>query len=150
MEEILLSKLIEKTKESISSLALSQSMLYQYDLGWRKLTDYFNENIQIMFSMPLAEIYLLGIKKQFNAGLIHEWRYKLYRRTTQMLIEVYEYGHFTWNRQRHESTTQINEPALALLHNDYIAKMKQEGKSTATVELYNTISIMTPRNETTS
>lgn len=140
MEEILLSKLIEKTKESISSLAHSQSTLYQYDLGWRKLTEYFHENYQNMFSKPLAELYLEELKKQFNAGLMQKWRYKVYRRTTRMLIEVYEHGHFTWNRQRHESTTQINEPALVLLHNDYIAKLKQEGKSTGTVELYDTIS----------
>jgi len=140
MDEILLSKLIEQTKESICSPEHSQSTLYQYNLGWKKISEYFHEYSQVMFSKPLAEQYVFELQEKYDAGLLHKWRYKLYRRTTRMLIEVYEHGHFIWNYQKHASSTHIYESAFVFLHNEYINGLNQEGKSISTVQLYDTVS----------
>jgi integrase len=140
MGEILLSKLIEQTKESICSLEHSQSTLYQYNLGWRKITEYFHEYNQVMFSKTLAEQYVFELQEKYDTGLLHKWRYKLYRRTTRMLIEVYEHGHFIWKYQKHASSTHIYESAFIFLHNEYINSLTQEGKSVSTVQLYDIVS----------
>jgi hypothetical protein len=59
MGEILLSELIAQTRESIRSLEHSQSTVYQYQMAWRGLTDYFIEHNQVMFSKQLAEQFVL-------------------------------------------------------------------------------------------
>ena len=86
MDEILLSELIEQTKESIRSFKHSQSTLYQYQLAWKKLTAYFIENNQVLFSKQLAEQYVLESKAKLDTGDIKRWRYNLYRLTVRMLL----------------------------------------------------------------
>jgi hypothetical protein len=96
MDEISLSELIVRTDESIRPLNHSQSTLYQYQLGWRALSDYFIQQDQILFSKRLAEQYVLESKAKLDAGTIQKWRYKLIRRTVHMLIGCYEDGYFNW------------------------------------------------------
>ena len=50
MDEILLSELIEQTKEFIRSFEHSQSTIDQYQMAWKALADYFIEHDQVMFS----------------------------------------------------------------------------------------------------
>lgn len=59
MDEILLSELIARTKESIRPLEHSQSTLYQYTMAWGELTNYFSENYHFLFSKQLSEQYVL-------------------------------------------------------------------------------------------
>jgi hypothetical protein len=90
MDAILLSELIEQTKDSIRSFEHSQSTFYQYRMGWNELSRYFIEHHQVLFSKPLAEQYLLELKAKWKTGSIKAWRYKLYRLTVLMLIECAE------------------------------------------------------------
>ena len=140
MGEILLSELIEQTKESIRSFEHSQSTLYQYQLAWRELTDYFIENNQVLFSKQLAEQYVLESKAKLDNGDIKRWRYKLYRLTVRMLIEVYQNGHFTWNHQKHGRPTHFHQPAYVLLQKDYLNCLNKEGKATGTIQTYEIVS----------
>ena len=140
MDEILLSELIEQTKESIRSFKHSQSTLYQYQLAWKKLTAYFIENNQVLFSKQLAEQYVLESKAKLDTGDIKRWRYNLYRLTVRMLIEVYKNGYFTWNRQKHGRSTHFYQPAYVLLQKDYLNCLNKEGKATGTIQTYEIIS----------
>lgn len=140
MGEILLSELIEQTKESIRSFEHSQSTLYQYQLAWRELTDYFIENNQVLFSKQLAEQYVLESKAKLDTGDIKRWRYKLYRLTVRMLIEVYQNGYFTWKRQKHGCPTNFHQPAYVLLQKDYLNCLNKEGKATGTIQTYEIVS----------
>lgn len=140
MNEILLSKLIEQTKESICSFEYSQSTTYQYQMAWRTLTDYFFENHQNVFSVQLAQQFMNELKAKFDAGTMKKWRYKLYRVATRRLIEFYEQGYLTWNYQKHTLTTQICQPNYVLLQRDYLNSLKKEGKSTRTIQFDEIIS----------
>ena len=54
MQKLLLSKLINQTKDTIQPLNHSKSTLYQYALAWNELSAYFRENEQVLFAEPLA------------------------------------------------------------------------------------------------
>jgi site-specific recombinase XerD len=140
MGEILLSELIVRTKESIRPLEHSQSTLYQYQLGWRELSDYFNENNQVMFSKPLAEQYVHESKAKLDSGAIHKWRYKLIRLTVQMLIECYEDGYITWKHHKDDLSIRLQQSTYRLLHKDFLDCLKKEGKGDRTIQTYSIVS----------
>jgi site-specific recombinase XerD len=140
MGEISLSELIEQTEESIRSFEHSQSTVYQYQMAWRALTDYFIEHNQVMFSKPLAEQYVLASKTKLNTGAIKKWRYKLNRLTVLMLIERYEYGHVTWKHHKDDNPTRLLQSAYILLHRDYLKCLEKEGKGAGTIRTYEIVS----------
>jgi site-specific recombinase XerD len=140
MGEILLSELIEQTMESIRSFEHSQSTVYQYQMGWGALTDYFIEHDQFMFSKQLAEQFILESKTKLDTRAIKKWRYKLNRLTVLMLIECYEYGHVTWKHHRDDNPTRLLQSAYILLHTDYLNCLEKERKGAGTIRIYETIS----------
>jgi integrase len=140
MGEISLSELIEQTKESIRPFEHSQSTVYQYQMAWGALTDYFIEHDQVMFSKQLAEQYILESKAKLDAGAIKRWRYKLSRLTVQMLIEYFEYGHVTWKQHEDDHPTRLHQSAYILLHQDYLNDLEKEGKGTGTIQTHEIIS----------
>jgi integrase len=140
MGEILLSELIERTKDSIRSLEHSQSTLYQYQMAWGELSEYFSNHHQVLFSKSLAEQYVCETKAKLEAGAIKKWRYMLRRLTVRMLIEVHEQGHFTWNHQQHDSSTYLHQSAFILLYKDYLSTLEEEGKGAGTVQTYKVVS----------
>jgi integrase len=140
MGEILLSELIERTKDAIRSFEHSQSTIYQYQMGWRKLSDYFLEHHQVLFSKQLAEQYLLELREKLKGGGIKRWRYKLYRLTALMLIEWDETGQVTWKMHQEEPPTHIHQSAYILLHQEYLRSLKREGKRVGTLQVYEIVS----------
>jgi len=140
MGEILLSELIERTKDSIHSLEHSQSTLYQYQMAWGELSEYFSKHHQALFSKQLAEQYVLESKAKLDASVIREWRYKLDRRTVRMLVEVHEQGHFTWSQQPYHPAAHLHQSAFILLHQDYLNGLEQEGKGAGTLNTYRIVS----------
>jgi integrase len=140
MGEISLSELVEQTRESIRSFEHSQSTVYQYQMAWKALTDYYIEHDQVMFSKQLAEQYVLESKVKLKAGAIKKWRYKLNRLTVLMLIECYEDGHVTWKYHKDDNPTRLLQSAYILLHKDYLKSLEKEGKGTGTIRIYETVS----------
>jgi len=136
MDEISLSELIVRTDESIRSLNHSQSTVYQYQLGWRALSDYFIQQDQILFSKRLAEQYVLESKAKLDAGTIQKWRYKLIRRTVHMLIGCYEDGYFNWKNYKDDQSARLHRMAYVILLKDYLDCLRKEGKSERTIQFY--------------
>ena len=140
MKEILLSQLIEQTQEAIHSFEHSQSTIYQYQLAWRAISDYFHANHQQEFSVQLAQQYMKELKAKYDAGNIKKWRYKLYRLTTRLLCEFCEQGYLTWGYQKHTLTTQFHQQNYILLQKEYLNSLKKRGISTRTIDYYEIVS----------
>ena len=119
----------------------SQSTVYQYQMAWEALTDYFiDKHDQVMFSKQLAEQYILESKAKLKAGAIKKWRYKLDRLTVLMLIECNEYGHVTWKYHNDDNPTRLLQSAYMLLHKDYLNCLEKEGKGAGTIRIYEIVS----------
>ena len=70
MQKLLLSELINQTKDTIQPLNHSKSTLYQYDLAWKELSAYFRENGQVLFAKPLAQQFVSLSKDALDNGSI--------------------------------------------------------------------------------
>jgi site-specific recombinase XerD len=140
MKEILLSQLIEQTKEAIHSFEHSQSTIYQYQLAWRAISDYFHAKHQQEFSVQLAQQYMKELKAKYTAGTIKKWRYKLYRLTTRLLCDYYEQGYLRWGYQKYPLTTQFHQQNYILLQKEYLDSLKKRGLGTRTIQYYEIIS----------
>jgi len=139
MGEISLSELIARTEKSIRPLKHSQSTLYQYRLGWQELSAFFFERDQVLFSKVLTEHYILEAKAKWNAGEIKKWRFKLFRRTAEMLIWCFEDENFTWKYHKEDPWSKIHQESYILLLKNYLAGLNKEGKSDRTIQYYETL-----------
>jgi hypothetical protein len=139
MEEISLSELIQRTNDCSRSFEHRPSTTYQYQMAWKALKDYFVEHDQVMFSKPLAELFIQESKAKLDAGIIKKWRYKLNRIAALMLIECFETGHVTW-RFHKEHPMYLHGSAYIQLFNDYLHYLEEEGKSVGTIQTYQAVS----------
>ena len=128
MGELLLSELIDQTKDSIRSFEHSPSTVYQYEIAWKALADYFIENHQAVFSKQLAQKYVVELRRKYEAGTIPKWRYKLYRLTVHRLIEFSEQGCLTWNYQKHTPSTQLHQVTYMAVQKEYLDDLKKRGE----------------------
>ena len=137
--DVLLSELIERAQVGIRPLEHRPSTVYQYQMAWQTLADYFQEHDQTLFSRPLAEQYLRESHAQLEAGLIKRWRYKLDRRTVHMLIECFETGQIVW-KYYEDPPAYLHQAAYLRLHTDYLHHLQAEGKGAGTLQTYRVVS----------
>jgi site-specific recombinase XerD len=139
MQKLLLSKLINQTKDTIRPLNHSKSTLYQYDLAWNELSAYFRENGQVLFSEPLVQQFVSLSKDALDNGRIKLWRYKLRRLAVHLLIEVNQKGSYTWSYHG-KDPDQFLSSTMVKLHQSYISEITMLGKGVGTIRLYQTVS----------
>jgi hypothetical protein len=139
MQKLLLSELINQTKDTIRPLDHSKSTLYQYDLAWKELSSYFRENGHVLFAEPLAQQFVIRSRVALENGRIKPWRYKLRRLAIQMLIEVNDKGTYTW-RYHEKDPNEMLSGDMVKLHQDYITEIAMIGKGGGTIRLYQTVS----------
>ena len=132
---VTLAELIERTQDGIRSFEHSSSTVYQYQMSWKALSDYFVQHDQVQFSRQLAEQYILESKARLEAGVIKRWRYKLDRRAVRMLIACFEDGHVVW-KYYEDPPAYLHQSAYHRLHTDYLNYLRSEGKSLSTVQTY--------------
>lgn len=139
MQKLLLSELINQTKETIQPLNHSKSTLYQYDLAWKELGAYFRESGHVRFAEPLAQQFVIRSRATLENGQIKPWRYKLRRLAVQMLIEVNQKGSYTW-RHHGKDPNELLSSIMGKLHQSYISEIAMLGKGGGTIRLYQTVS----------
>ncbi|NQV15483.1 tyrosine-type recombinase/integrase [bacterium] len=136
MDKILLSELIKRTKNAVRPFEHSQSTSYQYQMAWKDISSYFLEHHQVLYSKQLAEQYLLELREKWRAGTIKRWRYQLYRRTAQILVEYDETGGVTWKKYKDDPPVCLHHAAYKYLHQEYCDFLKKEGKRPGTIQTY--------------
>ena len=140
MGEILLSELIARTKEAVRSFGHSRSTSYQYEMGWKQLSGYFLAHHQVLYSKQLAEQYLLELKANGKNRTLPRWRYKLYRLTALLVMELEETGRVTWKSHKEDPPTQLHQSVYLLLHREYLTFLRKEGKKRGTLQTYEIVS----------
>jgi integrase len=140
MGEILLSELIDRTKDAVRSFGHSWSTSYQYEMGWTNLSGYFLAHHQVLYSKQLAEQYLLELKANWKDRTLQRWRYKLYRLTALLVMELEETGQVTWKSHEEDPPTYLHQPAYLLLHRAYQTFLRKEGKKPGTIQIYEIVS----------
>ena len=129
--DVLLSELIERTKDRIRAFEHSPSTMRQYQLAWQALADYFLEHDQAQFSRPLAEQYLRESKAKLEAGIIKQWRHYLSCRLVHLLLDCLETGEVSWKLYK-DPPVYLHQAAYFRLLADYLSHLQTEGKSMST------------------
>jgi len=117
-------------------LQLSASTMGQYHVVWRELRTWFFKTSNMAYRYDLLEQYLTDNDSKRYAGEIKNWKWKIQRKAVYVLKEVAISGHFQW---KHISFYKIDiaDEQLSAVHHEYIAHLKLENLSTATIEIRN-------------
>ena len=117
-------------------LQLSASTMGQYHVVWRKIRAWFFKTSNMAYRYDLLEQYLTDNDSKRYAGEIKNWKWKIQRKAVYVLKEVAISGHFQW---KHISCYKLDfaDEQLAAVHHEYIAHLKSENLSTATIEIRN-------------
>lgn len=118
----------------MKSLQLSASTMGQYHHVWREIRAWFFKTSNMAYRHDLLEQYLMDNDANRNAGEIKNWKWKIQRRAVYVLQEVAITGHFQW---KHISCYELEfeDKQLEAVHQEYIAHLKSENLSTATIEI---------------
>ncbi|MDO9529276.1 MAG: site-specific integrase [Syntrophales bacterium] len=135
MQERTLIDLIAKTKEAIKPFQHSPSTLWQYDYGWRGLCDYFAKHRTIHFSKELANQYVMKNRQQYERGAIAKWKFKLIRKTVDMLTQYNENGNVKWVKVPSWGQASLKTPLFICVLNDYVNELSSKGYGPGTIEL---------------
>lgn len=136
MSEVLLSTLIEKTREEVQSFGHKQSTLKHYDRAWRQLKSYFSRHNQEVFSEGLSAKYISEQRRKLESDQISIQKYRFCRRSVHILIDYRNQGSLAWECPKRGSTTQLMENNFIQLHEKYINHLLKRQKSCATVQKY--------------
>lgn len=139
MDKILVTELIAKAKAVIVPLGHSQSTVYQYGLAWNELNQYFKSNGQNFFLEELANQFVKQAHKQLEEGTLKIWRFKLFRLTVAILIEVYHTGRYEW-QFHHVDPNDCLPAKYKRIHEAFQRYLAKTGKSKGTRSLYGTVS----------
>ena len=137
--DVLLSELIEQTKDSIRAFEHSPFTARQYQLAWQALADYFREHDRAQFSRPLAEQYLRESKAKLEAGIVKPWRHYLIYRTVHLLLECFETGEVSWKHYE-DSPVHLHQAAYLRVQANYFSHLQAEGKAAGTLPNYRLVS----------
>src|SRR5712692_2210167 len=131
--DILLSELMERTRNYIRSFELSPATVSHYQTACQALADYFLKHDQSLFSRPLAEQYLRESKAKLEAGIITRRRYQLGRQSVHMLLEYYESGQVAW-KYHEDPPVYLHQAAYLRLQTDYLNHLHAEEKGAGTLQ----------------
>jgi len=140
MEKIFLDDLIDKTRESIKFLKHSKSTQWQFDYGWRKICDYFAKHKSSQFSNRLANQYIMESHQMYEIGTLPEWKFKLIRKTTDMLMQYYENGNVKWTKVPSWGNPSFKVPLYIQISNNYINQLVIKEYGQGTIELRKSVS----------
>src|SRR5699024_3219785 len=112
--------------------------VYQYGLAWDELIQFFESNGVLNFSATLANRFIQESERDLESGRIKIWRHKLRRRSTRMLIEVFETEGYSWKAHGEEANRFLSAE-MKLLHAKYAENLLRSGKGDGTRSLYETL-----------
>ena len=121
---------------------LSQSTIYQFSLAFRSLKLYFQQHKHQGFSKTLCMQFIEKAKKSHENKEIKEWRYKLLRRATMLLVMMHEEGTMPRSFIRFQCVPrglQLESERNKCILVQYLASMAQASYGDGSIGLYSAI-----------
>ncbi len=118
----------------MKSFQLSSSTMGQYQHAWREIKAWFFKTNNMAYRFDLIERYLMDNDSKRDAGEIKNWKWKILRKSAYVLKEVAITGHFQW-KNISSYKLDFDDVQLEVVHQEYIAYLKSENLSAATIEI---------------
>ena len=127
--------LIHRAECEMDYLQLSSSTRWQYMQAWRELYVFLYLRENTIFSRDNCNAFIEDTIRKHQAGLLHEWKRKIRRRATLVLLEVADTGTFKWKLFLSRKVC-CDEESLEELRQKYLAFLRTQNLENRTIALY--------------
>ncbi|CAG4933481.1 hypothetical protein [Acidithrix sp. C25] len=135
-KQLSLEELIVCTRKAIAPLNHSKSTLWQYNYGWEELRFYFIAHGYDSFSIDLAGRYVDEAREKYEKGALKMWKFKLFRKTTDLLVQFHVSGTVQWKNLPKWGNQRLKEQHFIDIYDTYVQKLRIASYGEGTVELY--------------
>ena len=127
--------LISRAIEDLQEIGLSKSSIGQYLHALRNLQVFLVKKYgTIVYSSQWCSEFLEDNDLKYREGLINEWRWKINRKATVVIMEVAISGHYYWKKIS-SFDSGLHDPGLESILKEYISVLISENLSASTVAL---------------
>lgn len=127
--------LIHRAESEMNYLQLSSSTRWQYMQAWRELYIFLYLRNCTAFSRISCNAFIEDANQNHQDGILHEWKRKIRRRATLVLLEVADSGSFRWKLFLSKKVC-CNEESLEELRQQYLAFLRTQNLENKTIALY--------------
>ena len=127
--------LIRRAESEMEYLHLSASTCWQYMQAWRELYIFLYLHGGTEFNRTSCNAFMKEATQKHQEGILHEWKRKIRRRATLILLEVAESGCFKWKLFISRKVC-CSEETLEELRQQYIAFLRTQNLENKTISLY--------------
>ena len=127
--------LIRRAEQEMQYLQLSTSTAWQYMQAWRELYTFLYIQGDTMFARSRCNAFIEDANKKCRDGILHEWKRKIRRRATFVLLEVADTGCFKWKKFTSHKPCCAEE-TLEELRQQYLVFLRTQNLENKTIALH--------------
>lgn len=120
-------------RRSVASLGLSKSTVGQYERAWRDLLEQCAIDGEAYYDRRLVAKFVAGAEEQHARGDMAEWKWKIARKASGVLVEVAETGTFRWRKESPERPEMAGKPELDAVRRRYLDDLASRNLSEKTI-----------------
>lgn len=132
--------LIVQADAAISGLGHAPSTDMQYRWAWSQFEKFCSREAVDEFTEDVVALYLQAVAAEHREGRIKEWKRKLLRKSTLVLVEVARTGSYRWALSRPTHPNDALDPVFRPVQEKFEAWLESQRLAVATRELYATVS----------
>jgi integrase len=139
MKQVVITDLVALANEAVKPIHHSASTIYQYNLSWSCLMQYFKKSGETYYSKQRAMNFIKKVGAEYKKGNIKIWRFKLHRLSVHILNEVFDTGEYTWKFHGKNPNEDLAGTYRAI-QEAYERKLMEQGKGVGTIDCCNAVS----------
>jgi site-specific recombinase XerC len=139
MKQVVITDLVALANEAVKPIQHSSSTIYQYNLSWSELVQYFKKSGETYYSKQCATNFIKKVGAECKKGNIKIWRFKLHRLSAHILNEVFETGEYAW-KFHGKNPNEILSGNYRAIQEAYERKHVEQRKGRGTIDCCNAVS----------
>jgi len=137
---ISIGELILQADAAMSGLGYAPSTRMRYRWAWSQFASFCSERAVAALTDEVAASFLQVVATEHRDGQMKEWKRKLLRKSTLVLIEVARTGSYRWALSRQRHPNDALDAVFRPVQEQFEAWLESQRLALATRELYATVS----------
>lgn len=128
-----MANVIVLARASIARLGLSESTVGQYEKVWRDLLEQCVLAGKTGYDEDCIAAFVATAGRKRSIGEIAEWKWKITRKASEVLVEVANTGAFRWRKASPERPEMAGKPELDAIRRSYLDDLERRNLSEKTI-----------------
>ena len=137
---ISIGELLLQADAAMSGLGHAPSTRMQYRWAWSQFASFCSEQAVASVTDEVVTAYLQVVSTEHRDGQMKEWKHKLLRKSTLVLVEVARTGSYRWALSRQTHPNDALNAVFRPVQEQFEAWLESQRLAVATRELYATVS----------